>query len=127
MRASKLLVQLTVYYLVIGLGIFIAVKIWPDLRGFSWWAPGAEFTTALGPNSSSPDIVTQNCNNLPAQNLPCVDNGGAWNIIGARSRHAGGVNAAMCDGSVRFVPNAIDINIWRALSTTRGGEVISSQ
>ena len=34
MRASKLLVQLTVYYLVIGLAIFIAVKIWPDLRGY---------------------------------------------------------------------------------------------
>jgi hypothetical protein len=34
MRASKLLVQLTAYYLVIGLAIFIAVKIWPDLRGY---------------------------------------------------------------------------------------------
>ena len=34
MRASKLLVQLTIYYLVIGLAIFIAVKIWPDLRGY---------------------------------------------------------------------------------------------
>jgi len=34
MRASKLLVQLTIYYLVIGLVIFIAVKIWPDLRGY---------------------------------------------------------------------------------------------
>ena len=34
MRASKLLVQLTAYYLVIGLVILIAVKIWPDLRGY---------------------------------------------------------------------------------------------
>ena len=34
MRASRLLVQLTVYYVVIGLAIFIAVKIWPDLRGY---------------------------------------------------------------------------------------------
>src|SRR5207253_8017412 len=30
----KLLVQLTAYYLVIGLVILIAVKIWPDLRGY---------------------------------------------------------------------------------------------
>lgn len=95
-----------------------------DLRGFSWWAPGAQFTTVYGPNSTSPDIVTQNCNNLPAQNLPCVDNGGQWNILAARSRHAGGVNAAMGDGSVRFISQTIDINIWRALSTTRGGEVV---
>jgi prepilin-type N-terminal cleavage/methylation domain-containing protein/prepilin-type processing-associated H-X9-DG protein len=95
-----------------------------DLRGFTWWAPGAQFTTVNGPNSSSPDIVTQNCNNQPAQNLPCVDNGGAWNILTARSRHTGGINVALCDGSVRFVSQTIDINIWRGLSTTRGGEVL---
>src|SRR5436309_6728675 len=34
MRAGKLLLQITAYYLIIGLGIFIAVKIWPDLRGY---------------------------------------------------------------------------------------------
>jgi prepilin-type N-terminal cleavage/methylation domain-containing protein/prepilin-type processing-associated H-X9-DG protein len=95
-----------------------------DLRGFSWWAPGAQFTTVYGPNSSSPDIVTQNCTNQPAFNLPCVDNGGAWNILAARSRHTGGVNVALCDGSVRFVSQGIDINVWRGLSTTRGGETI---
>jgi prepilin-type N-terminal cleavage/methylation domain-containing protein/prepilin-type processing-associated H-X9-DG protein len=95
-----------------------------DLRGFSWWAPGAQFTTVNGPNSSAPDIVTQNCTNQPARNLPCVDNGGAWNILAARSRHTGGVNVCMCDGSVRFVSQTININVWRGLSTTRGGEVI---
>ena len=34
MRAGKLLLQLTVYYLVIGLVVFVAIKIWPDLRGY---------------------------------------------------------------------------------------------
>jgi hypothetical protein len=34
MRASKLLAQLTIYYLVIGMIVFVAVKIWPDLRGY---------------------------------------------------------------------------------------------
>jgi hypothetical protein len=34
MRASRLLVQLTVYYFVIGLVILVAVKVWPDLRGY---------------------------------------------------------------------------------------------
>jgi hypothetical protein len=94
-----------------------------DLRGFTWWAPGAQFTSVLPPNTSSPDIVTQSCNNQPARNLPCVNNGGAWNIQAARSRHTGGVSAGMGDGSVRFVPNSIDINVWRAMSTTQGGEV----
>ena len=32
----------------------------------------------------------------------------------ARSRHSGGVNAAMCDGSVRFVRDAVNSAAWRA-------------
>ena len=34
MRASKLLIQLTAYYVVIGLVIYVAVQLWPDLRGY---------------------------------------------------------------------------------------------
>ena len=43
----------------------------------------------------------------------------------ARSRHTGGVNLWMCDGSVRFVPNSISLATWRALATRTGGEVLS--
>ncbi len=41
----------------------------------------------------------------------------------ARSFHAGGVNALLLDGSVRFVPNAISQAVWWALGTRMGGEV----
>lgn len=34
MRASKLLIELTVYYVVIGLALFLALKAWPELRGY---------------------------------------------------------------------------------------------
>ena len=34
MRAGRLLVHITAYYLVIALAIFIALKIWPELRGY---------------------------------------------------------------------------------------------
>ena len=34
MRASKLLMQITVYYLAIAAVIFIALKLWPELRGY---------------------------------------------------------------------------------------------
>src|SRR5436190_12685303 len=34
MRAGKLLLQITGYYLVIALVTFLALKIWPDLRGY---------------------------------------------------------------------------------------------
>jgi hypothetical protein len=34
MRAGRLLLQITAYYLVIGLVIFVALKLWPELRGY---------------------------------------------------------------------------------------------
>ena len=34
MRAGKLLLQITAYYLIIALAVFIALKLWPGLRGY---------------------------------------------------------------------------------------------
>jgi hypothetical protein len=34
MRAGKLLIQITLYYVIIGMAIFVALKVWPDLRGY---------------------------------------------------------------------------------------------
>src|SRR5690348_5891884 len=34
MRASKLLLEITAYYLVIGIALFVAIKVWPDLRNY---------------------------------------------------------------------------------------------
>ena len=45
--------------------------------------------------------------------------------IGARSYHAGGVNVAFCDGSVRFVRSQVSSAIWQALGTRSGGEIQS--
>lgn len=43
----------------------------------------------------------------------------------ARSTHPGGVNVLFCDGSVRFVTNAVTQANWRAIATRGGGEVVS--
>ncbi len=50
----------------------------------------------------------------------CADGG---NATRASSRHTGGVNAVMCDGSVRFVTNGVDPVTWFNLFSVRGGEV----
>jgi prepilin-type N-terminal cleavage/methylation domain-containing protein/prepilin-type processing-associated H-X9-DG protein len=42
----------------------------------------------------------------------------------ASSYHTSGVNLLLCDGSVRFVTNSIDLTTWRALGTRNGGEVL---
>jgi prepilin-type processing-associated H-X9-DG protein len=42
------------------------------------------------------------------------------------SLHPGGCNFVFCDGSVRFVKESANPNIFSYLSTRTGGEVISS-
>lgn len=47
----------------------------------------------------------------------------AAKITAARSRHPGGVNALMADGSVKFVMDTVDRNVWHASWTRSGGEI----
>ncbi|MBQ9800224.1 MAG: DUF1559 domain-containing protein [Thermoguttaceae bacterium] len=43
----------------------------------------------------------------------------------ARSCHNGGVNAGMADGSVRFVADTVNLDVWRGAATVSGGETES--
>jgi prepilin-type N-terminal cleavage/methylation domain-containing protein/prepilin-type processing-associated H-X9-DG protein len=100
-----------------------------DQRGLLWGdQPGyGNIYTQLSPNSSSPDLIYQGwCNTQPGANLPCIDGDyGPNNTAAARSRHPGGVNVALADGSVRFVGDNVDLlTVWRPMATIAGGEVI---
>jgi prepilin-type N-terminal cleavage/methylation domain-containing protein/prepilin-type processing-associated H-X9-DG protein len=89
-------------------------------RGFMW-ASGeircVSYNHYYLPNPSQWDCVTYD---LRAGQTRLTANG--WRA--ARSRHPGGVNLGLADGSVRFVNNGIDLDTWRALATRAGGEVI---
>lgn len=96
-----------------------------DLRGCTWWGSGSGFVTSLRPNDSAPDLSWSDatwCNPTPP-NPPCAFRTVAY-VFGARSRHPGGINVAMCDGSLRFIVDGIDIVTWQSLSTTTGNETI---
>ncbi len=103
-----------------------------DLRGFTWWGDSSGFETYLPPNATLPDVMYKKggaCNYPNASNPPCIGPQtlpSNPSMLAARSRHPGGVNVAMCDGSVRFIKNSINILTWRALSSTQGSEVISA-
>lgn len=66
-------------------------------------------------------------NHIRAPNSPLPDCGGSRSGGGAgaytaRSSHPGGVNLALCDGSVRFVGEEIALPVWRAAATRANGE-----
>jgi len=99
-----------------------------DLRGFSHWAYGATFSGFLTPNSSKPDLMQSAgyCMYPFGMNPPCAAGPNGMVMSAARSRHSGGVNVGFCDGSVKFIKNSISQPTFMALSSCRGGEVISS-
>ena len=80
------------------------------------------------PNATTPDWIANGYCRYPyLTNPPCVSSPKAQNAYNAaRSYHSGGVNTLLADGSVRFCKNSISVNTWRALASTRGGEVVSS-
>lgn len=100
-----------------------------DLRGLGWWGDAAGFHAHLAPNSPLPDrIYDISYCQFPNFDVPPCDATDTNNptAFAARSRHPGGVNVTMGDGSVRFIKNTIALPIWQALSTTRGQEVVSA-
>lgn len=90
-----------------------------DLRGLIWWSDACHFETSLGPNSTVPDRVGNCVNTYPN---PVCSSSTPSNVIAARSRHPGGVNAALIDGSGRFFSNSIDLAAWNALGSTQGSD-----
>jgi prepilin-type N-terminal cleavage/methylation domain-containing protein/prepilin-type processing-associated H-X9-DG protein len=98
-----------------------------DLRGLTWWGPGGGFETYLRPNDTNPDVVWYDrswCDSDPPNPPWGLYSGDPKRTFAARSRHVGGVQVSFCDGSARFIADAIDPGVWRALGTANGGEVV---
>jgi prepilin-type N-terminal cleavage/methylation domain-containing protein/prepilin-type processing-associated H-X9-DG protein len=100
-------------------------KLWnfTDLRGFSW--ANGEYRCTLynhhwGPNSAKVDCVSSQLTGNISVLYSCY----GWRS--ARSRHPGGVNVLMADGSGWFCTDDIDLTTWQALSTREGGEMVST-
>ena len=107
---------------------------WADAR-----AAYTNFHAAVPPNSPS----CYGLNNGRSEGHTCF-------CVSASSNHSGGVNAALCDGSVRFISETIDCGevnqvlgypnwkgeghqwtgpstqgVWGAMATPQGGETVS--
>lgn len=84
-------------------------------RGYSWFY--ANRISTWGYNSYFRP------NDSRSENHEC-ELGTEIAIFGARSRHPGGVNVALADGSTRFIGETIDSNTWNALATRGQGDTV---
>ncbi|MBI1325620.1 DUF1559 domain-containing protein [bacterium] len=101
---------------------------WDSNRYFGpYWGAGAHTSThgvvyppthAWAPNSV-PNAPWYD-NRFPPNNAKLIY---AWRI---GSKHPGGVNMTMGDGSVRFIKNTVNVYTWWALQTISAGEVVSA-
>lgn len=93
-----------------------AVVIHTGSRPGERWADGrayfAGFTTLIPPNGPSCAVATGT---------------GSHGVYTASSRHPGGVLVLMADGAVVRVADEIDVNIWWALGTRAGQELVNSE
>jgi hypothetical protein len=104
-----------------------------DLRGTIWLGTFCFFNTNLPPNTKIPDIMysaSGTANGTAHENHPVslLNTGtssaeGRYTRFSARSWHVGGVNAGLGDGSIRFIPNQIDMEIWRSVGSGNGNEI----
>jgi len=102
-----------------------------DARGVMHYPEGPIYMHNYTPNNSTPDLTRAGCVSTPL--APCTTGHSSWAdrniILTARSRHTNGVNLAMCDGSVKFVRNDVNVGTWQAWGTieARAGEAIPQE
>jgi prepilin-type N-terminal cleavage/methylation domain-containing protein/prepilin-type processing-associated H-X9-DG protein len=63
--------------------------------------------------------------NVGGTQYNCGDTAIANFHVAASSYHLGGVNVGMADGSVRFVRDSIPFNVWQAMGTRSGGDIVT--
>jgi prepilin-type N-terminal cleavage/methylation domain-containing protein/prepilin-type processing-associated H-X9-DG protein len=65
-------------------------------------------------------------NHLLPPDTPCWRPDNWWKLVApASSWHPGGVNVLLCDGSVRFVIDGVDPDVWMATGSRNGGEALT--
>ena len=95
---------------------------WNDYTGYREYNLGV-----LWPTSDAGTFATKNVRwpiNIGMQSTSSVYRG--FNNTGSfGSHHPGGANFAVADGSVRFVPETVDMSIYFAMASRNGGEVVA--
>jgi len=90
--------------------------------GESWLLSGLHFTNYN--HCATPNMKIPDCSLNSDDQRALLTRINEQGIFKASSYHPGGVNAVLMDGSVRFFTDSVARNVWRAVSTRSGGEVV---
>ena len=85
---------------------------WNGFRGAKWL------------NGHYGDTIYNHYYGPNSQQFDCGNKSHNFGLTAARSRHTGGVHVLLCDGSVRFISENLDLKIWRGLGSRAGGEIL---
>jgi prepilin-type N-terminal cleavage/methylation domain-containing protein/prepilin-type processing-associated H-X9-DG protein len=85
---------------------------WSGLRGAKWM------------NGHYGDTMYNHYYPPNSRQFDCGNASHNFGLTAARSRHEGGVHVGLCDGSVRFVSENLNLATWRGLATRAGNEVL---
>ena len=85
-------------------------------RGSFWAYTYTSYNQSSAVAQSRTFLPDYNACTAQGDSNPCKRGWGAF--------HTGGMNAVMADGSVRFVRQGMDMNVWIAMASIAGGEVI---
>jgi prepilin-type N-terminal cleavage/methylation domain-containing protein/prepilin-type processing-associated H-X9-DG protein len=85
---------------------------WSGLRGAKWL--NGHYGDTLYNHYYAPNSRQFDCGNASHN----------FGLTAARSRHDGGVHVGLCDGSVRFVSENLNLATWRGLATCGGNEIL---
>jgi len=84
---------------------------WSGTRGANWisgfGSSGGSINGWYTPNHPLPDLSIR-----------------AFQATGPRSHHTGGAMISLADGSVTFITDSIDLELYRAMWTTKGREIV---
>lgn len=89
-----------------------------SVAGYRWIAPGqynSGFNTLATPNWRWPSLM--DCTGC--------GQGDSNGVFPARSRHTGGAQHAMGDGSVRFIADSVDLLLYQSQGTAQGREALN--
>jgi prepilin-type N-terminal cleavage/methylation domain-containing protein/prepilin-type processing-associated H-X9-DG protein len=108
------------YILELGNGIDVSIGTCASLGTGDWYSQrSAKWILGNYGNTLYNHYYTPN-----AAHWDCMNQAQQKGLMAARSNHPQGVNLLFCDGSARFIIDAVDLTVWRAAATCQGGEPV---